>query len=368
MPQSMSTLKKQTSRSRKACQGNDPWTKIVDAAHDLRIIRNLSNAHIRRVAVATEVLQQEQNSPKRQKYQLFLYNVLRKCGPHAVLVCAIALSQRLVFEMKNNDRKTLVNILEKNKGNTIINDSTLRSLASRHKIPSSVEDLQAIIQRSDQNCIRQSSPAISTSCTNTVSLNDTQSGSIATSESPLNTPSCARLEQHLVLEKAPPQGLGDVFDDYICDAIRRDTVQSDGMTSLKAAVTMDFPPRGLVDSLMSLAIHPSKVGYLAIALFGVRVESAGEVRFVSLEGGVRLTPNPEITLKGVLDEAIIDVFGSEIHRAITACRMRRKELEEGNRVTECVSMILTSRSDEGAIINLSLGVEEGTQIREKLYT
>merc|ERR1711977_65427 len=122
-----------------ACQGNDPWTKIVDAAHDLRIIRNLSNAHIRRVAVATEVLQQEQNSPKRQKYQLFLYNVLRKCGPHAVLVCAIALSQRLVFEMKNNDRKTLVNILEKNKGNTIINDSTLRSLASRHKIPSSVE-------------------------------------------------------------------------------------------------------------------------------------------------------------------------------------------------------------------------------------
>merc|ERR1711939_853937 len=184
---SMSTLNKQTSRSRKACQGNDPWTKIVDAAHDLRIIRNLSNAHIRRVAVATEVLQQEQNSPKRQKYQLFLYNVLRKCGPHAVLVCAIALSQRLVFEMKNNDRKTLVNILEKNK------------------------DLQAIIQRSDQNCIRQSSPAISTSCTNTVSLNDTQSGSIATSESPLNTPSCARLEQHLVLEKA--------------------------------AVTMDFPPR-----------------------------------------------------------------------------------------------------------------------------
>jgi len=98
------------------------------------------------------------------------------------------------------------------------------------------------------------------------------------------------------------------------------------------------------------------------------VESTGEVRYVSLKEGVRLTPNPEITLKGVLDEAIIDVFGSEIHRAITACRMRRKELEEGNRVTECVSMILTSSSDEGAIINLSLGVEEGTQIREKLYT
>lgn len=48
--------------------------------------------------------------------------------------------------------------------------------------------------------------------------------------------------------------------------------------------------------------------------------------------------------------------------------MRRKELEEGNRVTECVSMMLTSRPDEGAIINLSLGLEGGTQVQKKLYT
>jgi hypothetical protein len=171
-----------------------------------------------------------------------------------------------------------------------------------------------------------------------------------------------------VLENASLQGIGDVFDEYMCGAIRRDTVRSGRTPYLKAAVTMDFPLQGLVDCLMSLAIHPSKVEYLAIALFKVQVESVGHVRYVTLTGGVRLTPNPEITLKGVSNEAIIRVFGPEIHEAITASRMRKKELEEGNDVTEGVSMILTSSSDEGAIINLSLGVKGGVQIRKKLYT
>jgi hypothetical protein len=171
-----------------------------------------------------------------------------------------------------------------------------------------------------------------------------------------------------VIEKASLQGIAAVFDEYMCSAIRRDTVQSGAITSSMAAVTMDFPPWGLVDCLMSLEVHQSEVGYLAMALFKVRVESVGQVRYVSLKEGVRLTPNPEITLKGVLDEAIIDVFGSEIHGAIRTCRMRKKELEEGNRVTECVSMILTSSPSEGAIISLSLGLEGGVQIQNKLYT
>ena len=171
-----------------------------------------------------------------------------------------------------------------------------------------------------------------------------------------------------MLEKASLQGIADVFNEYMHSAIRRVTVQNGRATSLKAAVTMNFPPWGLVDCLMSLEVHQSKVGYLAMALFNVRVESDGQVRYVSLNEGVRLTPNPEITLKGVLDEAIIGVFGSEIYRAIRTCRMRKKELEEGNRVTECVSMILTNSPSEGAIISLSLGLEEGVQIRNKLYT
>jgi hypothetical protein len=162
--------------------------------------------------------------------------------------------------------------------------------------------------------------------------------------------------------------MADVFDEYMCSAIRKDAVQSGGTIYLKAAVTMNFPPRGLVDCLMSLEIHQSKIEHLAMALFKAHVESVGQVRYVVLKEGVRLIPNPEITLKGVLGEAIIDVFGSEIHGAIAASRMRKKELEEGNRVTECVSMIFTSTPGEGAIINLSLGLKGGVQIQNKLYT
>jgi hypothetical protein len=198
--------------------------------------------------------------------------------------------------------------------------------------------------------------------------NATQSGPTALPEISINDPSSSLLQQHLVIEKASLHGISKVFDEYMCGAIRRDTVQSDGITSSKAAVTMDFPRRGLVDCLMSLVVHESKVGYLAMVLFKVRVEAVGQVRYVSLKEGVRLTPNPEITLKGVWDEAIIDVFGPEIHKAIATCRMREKESEEGNRVTECVSMILTSNPSDGAIINLSFGLEGGVQIRKKLYT
>lgn len=142
--------------------------------------------------------------------------------------------------------------------------------------------------------------------------------------------------QHLVLEKASLLGISDVFNPYMCSAIRKDAVQSAESTCLKAAVTMDFPFDGLVDCLMSLAIYQTKVEYLAMSLFNIHVESAGQVRYVVLNEGAKLLPSPEMTLKGALDGAILRTLGPEIHAAIQASRMRRKELEEGNRVTECV--------------------------------
>lgn len=174
-------------------------------------------------------------------------------------------------------------------------------------------------------------------------------------------------QQHLVFEKASLQGITTVFDPYMCDAIRRDTPQSGDITCLKAAVTMDFPIEGLDDCLMSLAIHESKVEYLAMALFNVQVESVGRVRYVTLAGGSRLISNAEVTLKGAQDNAIISVFGAEVYKAVATTRMRKRELEERKDITESVSMIL-SRAGEGAIIDLSLGVKGGDQIRTKLYT
>ncbi|KAJ5882359.1 uncharacterized protein N7529_001031 [Penicillium soppii] len=87
-------------------------------------------------------------------------------------------------------------------------------------------------------------------------------------------------------------------------------------------------------------------------LFKVRVEDKGKIRFISLKDR---------------DKAISEVFRAKIHRAITAYRIRKKELREGNKATKCVLIILISNHNKGAILNLALGLEEGIRIRRLLY-
>jgi hypothetical protein len=106
-------------------------------------------------------------------------------------------------------------------------------------------------------------------------------------------------------------------------------------------------------------------------LFKIGVESVIGFRHLILGKGIRLTfntSNLEITLKGVRDEAIIHVFSLEIYKAITASRIRKRELEEEkNYVIEYVSMLFTSKSGEGAYISLCLDLKGGLEIRDKLY-
>ncbi|KAH8591189.1 hypothetical protein B0O99DRAFT_274866 [Bisporella sp. PMI_857] len=170
-------------------------------------------------------------------------------------------------------------------------------------------------------------------------------------------------QEQRVFENASLQGIVKVFDEYMCDAIRRVTVEND----LKAAVTMVFPVwGGPVDCLMSLDICEQDVEQLAMDLFNAKVKWVEQVLHVVLNEGITLIiSNSEATLKGVPDVAIIKVFGPEIHDAIAECPVRGRELAEGKSVTECVSVILTKN---GAIINLSLGLERGLQIQNKLYT
>ncbi|KAF2174454.1 hypothetical protein K469DRAFT_186464, partial [Zopfia rhizophila CBS 207.26] len=168
------------------------------------------------------------------------------------------------------------------------------------------------------------------------------------------------------------EGVADVFGEYMYRAIRRVAVSSDGIPALKAAVTMQFPDFALHDCVMMLEVCESEVEHLVKELFGIDVMSVMGIRHLLLGRGVKLTSNtsnPEITLKGVRDEAIIHILGPEIHEAIMASQMRNRELEEErNPATECVSMIFTSKSGEGAYLNLSLELEGGLRIKKKLYS
>jgi hypothetical protein len=145
----------------------------------------------------------------------------------------------------------------------------------------------------------------------------------------------------------------------MCDTVRR--VAVDG--GWKAAITMVFPGWiGPVQCLMSLDICEQDIAQLAMALFNTEVKWIGNVLHVVLDNGMTLTTeSSEVILKGVEDETIKKAFGSEIHAAISECPIRKRETKPA---TECVSMILTM---SGAIINLSLGIRGGLQIKNKLY-
>lgn len=169
-------------------------------------------------------------------------------------------------------------------------------------------------------------------------------------------------QKQRVFENASLQGITKVFNKYVCDAVRRVTSEGD----LKCAVTMVFPVwAGSVDSLMSLDVYERDVEQLAMTLFNAKVKWVDQVlHIVFKEGLTVITHNFETILKGASDQAIEEVFGSEVLDAITESPVRKRELAGGKRVTECVSMIFTKN---GAIINLSLGLKGGLQIQNELY-
>lgn len=135
---------------------------------------------------------------------------------------------------------------------------------------------------------------------------------------------------------------------------------------LRAAVTTVLPPwGGLVDFFISLDIIEQQVEQLAMALFKAKVKRTEGVLHCALQDGMTFViPNSEPILKGVLREDIIKVFGANIYHAIAESPTYRRESDSGKSKTECVSMILTKN---GAIINLSLGLERGLEIKKKLY-
>jgi hypothetical protein len=119
---------------------------------------------------------------------------------------------------------------------------------------------------------------------------------------------------------------------------------------------------------MSVDIDVRCVEYLAMALLGVRVESREKARYIYWPSGVRMALEHDIKLHCISEEAILEVFGPQIYNAVVACRMRKKEAEVGNKLTECVSVVISAEPRDGLIVNLALGMKEGHGIWKKLYT
>ncbi|KAH8770260.1 hypothetical protein BGZ57DRAFT_765278, partial [Hyaloscypha finlandica] len=84
------------------------------------------------------------------------------------------------------------------------------------------------------------------------------------------------------------------------------------------------------------------------------------VLYIILKEGITLIIlYSKVTLKGVLDKAIIKVFSPKIYDIITENPIYKRELEERKLIIEYISIILIKNR---AIINLSLGLKGGLQI------
>ncbi|KJZ69735.1 hypothetical protein HIM_10875 [Hirsutella minnesotensis 3608] len=298
-----------------------------------------------------------------------------------MLACAVALGQVRVVGMRKRERAALIHELEVKKDQLPLGSQVLRSLATRHNVPREAQDEKIYDEgqnNPDQAAGEEASANQPSEWRDNKNADDavcgttSQSGGHLTSECETHTihdRNPKDLNTHTgqgeVIEYASQAGVTIIFDEYVCDAIRTIPIQSNGVTSWKASVTMVFPVwAGLVDCMMSLDVHDWGVKYFAMALFNAKVEWVEDVRHIVLkEGTTLIIPSAEATLKGAQDEAIMKVFGSEIYRAVTESPVRKKELRERKSTTDCVSMILTKN---GAIVNLSLGLDKGLEIQKKL--
>lgn len=138
-----------------------------------------------------------------------------------------------------------------------------------------------------------------------------------------------------------------------------------------AAVTMSFLDvssfGNKLGSMMSLEITSNKVERLASTLFNAPTELTNEHRYLILPTGLRILPSPDFVLRGCKRDVILEVFGHDIDKAIKASPAFREEAEQGNPLTECVSMTISHAAEDGAVINLSLDEREGFRVKVKLY-
>lgn len=150
---------------------------------------------------------------------------------------------------------------------------------------------------------------------------------------------------------------------YMLDAIRK--YQKNG--TMKAGVRMLFPESDLdMPCAITFDILDQKVEFLAEKLFNAHLEREGAARVLYYDEARKGRIGPGFTLVCCTTEAIPRLFGRLITAGNVASPHRHEEARVGSPGTETVTMELHGVG-EGALITLSLGRREGSEIFEKLY-
>lgn len=170
-----------------------------------------------------------------------------------------------------------------------------------------------------------------------------------------------------IIEPVSQQGIADVFNTKIREAIKGETFQRNGTTYLKAAISMLFPIHLVHDCIMTLVIHEDRVEDLAKTLFNLKIETQKHGRYFRYSEGCYLAPSPEFVVKGIPNDVILAVFGPQIYAAVQASIIRKKKLEAGLHVSQSISMVIPVNPADPAVINLTLDTICACRIRTKIF-
>jgi hypothetical protein len=361
--------------------GGTTIQKVRDATRKVRVLGALRPSQIKRVTQALRILSTAPRGERHKRYKLFLNDVFCESGRSAVLVSILGLGQGRITDLSAKEQRRLRQFLKDNRG--IVNHPTIDALAAASGIPQTIDGklwascliaqadmdkLDVLSQQlgSDTNEIedRQRREAFGESNRGEpIVADDIPPDFTSSLQAHPDAPDTTDPQEHRIVDNATIEGTREVFGDYLCDASRRVTING----KEKAAVTIMLPKwGGVVDCLVSLDIRKEEVARLASALFDTNVNWVGRNLHVVLQTGLSVVlsmPEAEVTLKGATNEAITNVLGPEICNAVNESLIRKRELEAGQQLTHCVSMILTK---SGAIINILLGPEGGLVLQSRL--
>lgn len=151
-----------------------------------------------------------------------------------------------------------------------------------------------------------------------------------------------------------------VFPPFLCSAIIKDEWS-------RTKVQMSLPDNTDGDCQMILNILPSKVGYLAMTLFGTHVESEAERRYTVSDKGNRAVPSPSTILEGAEEKQVGDILGLPTSVAVQTSLKRGMEIRNGCALTGCVTMSFSIKPDDPAYLSIQLGEFESVKLRSLLF-
>ena len=116
------------------------WEQLQTTSRRLCVLGTLSDGEQKRVTEAITTLSAVQRLDRRNKYKLFLFNILHNTGPAAVLLCAVGLGQGRVTAITTSEREQLCQRIQSRW--SVIGSRTLEDLAAANHVPRSVDGRQ----------------------------------------------------------------------------------------------------------------------------------------------------------------------------------------------------------------------------------